>query len=296
MKYIRCQLENGEIHLGAMVSRNTVVFLDRIFPELKGMDFVDFLYMVDGDPIKAQEAIRAYGGSFYDISKARILAPIQRPVHDIICVGVNYADHLKETREHLAGGIGETALETVYFSKKASCILGPNERVVARFDLDDSVDYEVELAVIIGKGGKGIPAEEAEEHIFGYSIFNDFSSRRLQTLHGQWMFGKSLDTYAAMGPLIADRQESPLPNHADIQSYVNGELRQSSNTALLIKDVFQLIHELSSGITLETGDIIATGTPAGVGMGYMPPRFLKRGDRVACEIEGIGSLINEIDG
>ncbi|MCC8126030.1 MAG: fumarylacetoacetate hydrolase family protein [Clostridiales bacterium] len=287
-------LENGEVHLGAVISRYQAILLDQVFPELRGKGFVDFIRMADGDPVKAKQAIETCARSAIDIRYSRILPPMERPVHDILCVGVNYADHRQETKEHFAESSMDHARETVYFLKRAIRILGTDEAVEARFDLDDNIDYEVELAVIIGKGGKGIREEDAEQHIFGYSVFNDFSSRKLQTSHGQWMMGKSLDTYTAMGPLIADRTELPFPLHADIKSYVNGEMRQYSNTAFLIKSVPALIAELSAGITLESGDIIATGTPAGVGMGYVPPRYLKKGDSVTCEIEGIGRLTNVI--
>ena len=134
----------------------------------------------------------------------------------------------------------------------------------------------------------------AEEYVFGYSVFNDLSSRDLQTRHGQWLMGKSLDNYTIMGPVIVDRTELPMPLELDIKSYVNGELRQNSNTKYLIKKIPGLIAELSKGITLEAGDIIATGTPAGVGMGFTPPRFLKKGDKVTCEIDRIGQLTNYI--
>ena len=136
--------------------------------------------------------------------------------------------------------------------------------------------------------------KKAEEYVFGYSVFNDLSSRDLQTRHGQWLMGKSLDNYTIMGPVIVDRTELPMPLELDIKSYVNGELRQNSNTKYLIKKIPGLIAELSKGITLEAGDIIATGTPAGVGMGFTPPRFLKKGDKVTCEIDRIGQLTNYI--
>ena len=182
----------------------------------------------------------------------------------------------------------------MYFAKRTIRILGANEESQGRFDIDEKVDYETELAVIIGKEGKGITEEKAEEYVFGYSVFNDLSSRDLQTRHGQWLMGKSLDNYTIMGPVIVDRTELPMPLELDIKSYVNGELRQNSNTKYLIKKVPGLIAELSKGITLEAGDIIATGTPAGVGMGFTPPRFLKKGDKVTCEIDRIGQLTNYI--
>ena len=193
-----------------------------------------------------------------------------------------------------ADGLSDEVSGTVYFAKRTNRILGANEEIQGRFDIDEKVDYETELAVIIGKEGKGITEERAEEYVFGYSVFNDLSSRDLQTRHGQWLMGKSLDNYTIMGPVIVDRTELPMPLELDIKSYVNGELRQNSNTKYLIKKIPGLIAELSKGITLEAGDIIATGTPAGVGMGFTPPRFLKKGDKVTCEIDRIGQLTNYI--
>ena len=164
----------------------------------------------------------------------------------------------------------------VYFSKRAYEIIGPEDSVKSRMDLDKKLDYEVELAVIIGKKGKDIPEEDVEEYIFGYSIFNDFSARELQQSHVQWYRGKSLDTYSAMGPVILHKSALPFPIEVDIKSFVNGELRQSSNTRLFLADIPKIISEISTGITLEAGDIIITGTPAGVGLGFNPPKFLKK--------------------
>ena len=161
--------------------------------------------------------------------------------------------------------------------------------------MDEQLDYEVELAVIIGKEGKDIPADKAEEYIFGYSVFNDISSRRIQNRHGQWFKGKSLDTYTAMGPVVLHKSALPFPVEADVKSFVNGEKRQDSNTRFFLADIPQIIEDLSKGMTLEPGDIIATGTPAGVGMGSNPPRFMKKGDEVVCEIPQIGRLVNRVE-
>ena len=224
----------------------------------------------------------------------KILAPIERPLHDILCVGVNYSAHLQETQDRVDGFKKETN-DAVYFGKRAIKILGSGEKVQACFDIDSAVDYEVELAVIIGKTGKNIRKEEAEDYIFGYSIFNDFSSRRLQKKHMQWFRGKSLDTYSAMGPVILHKSALPFPVEVDVKCSVNDELRQNSNTKLFLHDIPSIIAELSQGMTLEAGDIIATGTPSGVGMGYKPGKWLKKGDTVVCEIPPIGKLINFIE-
>ncbi len=219
---------------------------------------------------------------------------IKRSIHDIICVGVNYRDHLEETQKNFDKGFDKPK-KIVYFSKRAYEIIGPEDSVKSRMDLDKKLDYEVELAVIIGKKGKDIPEKDVEEYIFGYSIFNDFSARELQQSHVQWYRGKSLDTYSAMGPVILHKSALPFPIEVDIKSFVNGELRQSSNTRLFLADIPKIISEISTGITLEAGDIIITGTPAGVGLGFNPPKFLKKGDQVICEIPEIGKLKNIIE-
>lgn len=227
--------------------------------------------------------------------KVNILAPITKPIHDIICVGVNYLDHLNESKNAMNDDKFNTVTKPVYFGKRTQRIVGPEAPIKGWLEVDENLDYEVELAVIIGKKGTCIPKDKAEEYIFGYSVFNDFSSRKLQTLHMQWYRGKSLDTYTAMGPVILHKSMMPFPVEADVISRVNGEVRQSSNTRMLINDIAELISDFSNGITLEPGDIIATGTPAGVGMGFSPQRFLRRGDVVECEIPGIGILKNTVE-
>ena len=242
---------------------------------------------------------KTFGGKIsecvqYDVSRVKICSPIKRPIHDIICVGVNYKDHLEETKESFKDDFTEPA-KTVYFSKRASEIIGAGDAVKSRMDLDTHLDYEVELAVIIGKKGTDIAREDVEKYIFGYSIFNDISARVLQQSHLQWYRGKSLDTYSSMGPSILHKTALPFPIEVDVKSYVNSELRQSSNTKLFLADISQIISEISAGITLEPGDIIITGTPSGVGMGMKPQGFMKKGDIVICEIPEIGKLINTIE-
>jgi len=260
------------------------------------LDMIDLIEYGSDEDFKAiKKASRTKGTAqnSYDLDDVILLAPIPWPEHDIICLGVNYADHLEEAKKDMKGEFA-TPTHAVYFSKRASSIIGPGEKIQGRFDIDPELDYEVELAVIIGKMGNDIPPEQAEAYIFGYSVFNDISSRQVQKAHQQWFRGKSFDTYAAMGPCILTKDELPFPVHVDVKSYVNGELRQSSNTKMLIHDIPHIIAELSAGITLEPGDIIVTGTPAGVGMGFSPPRYLKAGDTVTVEIPEIGKLVNEV--
>ena len=166
--------------------------------------------------------------------------------------------------------------------------------MLAHDDIEKKLDYEVELAVVIGKEAKNVPAEKAGEYVFGYTILNDMSARDLQTNHKQWYLGKSLDAFTPIGPCIVTEDEIKWPPALGIRSWINGELRQDSNTDMLLRDIGGIIEELSRGITLLPGTIIATGTPAGVGMGFEPPKFIGKGDVIRCEIEGIGVLENTV--
>lgn len=227
------------------------------------------------------------------LSEVKVLSPIPEPGQDIICLGVNYLDHAKESAKFKKEAF-ERAVKPVYFSKRAARTVDPDGGIPAHRNLTKQLDYEAELAVIIGKDAKDVPAERAAEYVFGYTILNDVSAREVQTAHKQWYFGKSLDGFAPLGPWILTADSTEFPPRLAIQSRVNGELRQNANTELLITGIPEIISELSSGMTLKAGTIIATGTPAGVGMGFDPPRFLVPGDVVECIIEGIGTLRNTV--
>lgn len=295
MKFVRYLL-NNTVNTGIFNNKETAVLnLKDVFLQKDCSSMQKVIEnMTDEDIQKLHQCLQNEDLFQTKIKDIQILAPIERPVHDILCVGVNYSAHLQETKERVDGFKKETD-DAVYFGKRAIKILGTNEAVQGQFDIDSALDYEVELAVIIGKTGKNIRPEEAEDYIFGYSVFNDFSSRRLQKKHIQWFRGKSLDTYSAMGPVILHKSALPFPLQVDVKCTVNGELRQNSNTKLFLHDVPHIISELSQGMTLEAGDIIATGTPSGVGMGYRPGKWLKKGDTVICEIPPIGRLINTIE-
>lgn len=222
-------------------------------------------------------------------------APIPVPMQDVICLGVNYLEHAREAARFKKESFDIQSSYPVYFSKRVNEAVGDQQPIPAYEEIVDSLDYEVELAVIIGKDAKNVKAENALDYIFGYTILNDMSARNLQTRHTQWYFGKSLDRFTPMGPAIVTKEEIAYPPELEIKSLVNGELRQSSNTNLLIFDIGYVISELSQGMTLKAGTIISTGTPKGVGMGYEPPKFLHKGDRIECRIEGLGSLSNWIE-
>lgn len=231
----------------------------------------------------------------YPIHEIKLCSPIKRPIHDVICVGVNYQDHLDETKESFDKESFSVPKKTVYFSKRATETIGPEDSIISHINIDEQLDYEAELAVIIGTKGTNIPKEKAEDYIFGYTIMNDISARNLQQQHLQWYRGKSLDTFTSLGPSIVHKSEIPFPIRLNVCSRVNGELRQSSNTKHFLADIPSIIAEISNGITLEPGDIIATGTPSGVGIGFKPPRFMKAGDVVECEVESIGILRNKVE-
>ncbi len=225
------------------------------------------------------------------LSEVKLLSPIKRAPHDIICVGLNYKDHIEECER--TSDMKECE-EIVFFSKRAHYIYGSGEEIPEVYKYDSYFDYEVELAVIIGKEGRDIPPEKVEEYIFGYSVFNDLSARRLQKAHRQWMRGKGLDGLSAMGPWIVHKSEINYPPKLAVSTKVNGEIRQSSNTELFINDIAAIISKFSEGTTLEAGDIIITGTPAGVALGLGVDYYLKSGDSVECAVEGIGSLFNTV--
>jgi len=266
-------------HLGKAIPENLLEFI-RIYSDSLIKDFEVVLSTEDIEKIP------------YD--DVKVTAPIPSPRRNVFCLGKNYKDHALEMK-------GFTDVKTdipeypIYFTKVADPCIGHMDKVIVPKGYTEKVDYEVELAIIIGKDGKDIPKEKAEEYIFGYTIANDISARDIQTKHNQWFKGKSLDTFTPVGPYIVHKAQIGFPVELDISCKVNGELRQNSNTKHLIFDISYIISDLSKGLTLRAGDIILTGTPAGVGMGFDPPKLLKSGDVVECYIEKIGTLTNIID-
>ena len=220
---------------------------------------------------------------------ARILAPIPKPRKNVFAVGLNYVRHTREFT-----GSDRLPDHPIVFTKAPTSVVGPDVPIELRPDLTAEVDYEGELAVVIGTRGRDIPKERARDHIFGYTIVNDVTARDLQKRTGQWFLGKSLDTFCPMGPHVVLASDVGWPVRLDVRTTVNGEVRQHASTELLYFDIPTLIATISAGITLEPGDIIATGTPEGVGMGFQPPRFLRSGDVVEVTIEKLGTLRNPV--
>ena len=238
------------------------------------------------DQVRAELERKAASDSGVPLSSVRLLAPVPRP-GKIFAIGLNYADHIAES--HM-----ETPAQQTWFTKAQTSVNGPFDPVqIPR--TSQFVDYEVELVAVIGKGGRHIARKDAAAAIFGYCVGNDVTERMWQHATGQWSLGKSFDTHAPFGPWITTTDEVSDPHVLDIRCIVNGEARQSSNTRHLVFDVFAQIEHLSKAMTLEPGDVIFTGTPAGVGAAMTPRVFLKAGDVVRCEIEGLGAIENPFE-
>jgi len=233
-----------------------------------------------------------------------LLAPLPRPRRNVFCVGKNYREHAAEfgASGYDAGSDTRAAdhvpTAPVVFTKPPSSVVGPGAVVESHPTVTKELDYEAELAVIIGRGGRDIPAGEAAQHVWGYTVVNDVTARDRQRDHKQWFLGKGLDTFCPMGPYAVTADEVDPGGQArpelDVECRVNGELRQKASTLDLVFDIPTLIETISAGLTLQPGDVIATGTPAGVGIGFDPPRFLAAGDLVEVSISGIGTLRNRI--
>jgi 2-keto-4-pentenoate hydratase/2-oxohepta-3-ene-1,7-dioic acid hydratase in catechol pathway len=228
------------------------------------------------------------------LAQVEIEAPIPQPRRNIFCVGKNYHEHAHEFARSgfdSSAGAGAIPKHPIIFSKVPESVVANHASVLIDPSVSTAIDYEAELAVIIGKGGRGISRENALDHVWGYTIVNDVTARDLQGKYSQWLIGKSQDTFCPMGPWAVTRDELDLAT-AGIRCFVNEDLRQDSKISLLIFDIPTIIATLSQGITLKPGDIIATGTPVGVGIGFDPPKYLKAGDVVRIEIDGIGTLEN----
>ncbi len=235
-------------------------------------------------------------GRVVALDTVTLLAPVPRPRRNIFCVGKNYHAHALEFTSSgfdSSAAKGAVPQHPIIFSKLPDSVIGPNEPIRLDPSVSTAVDYEAELGVIIGKEGRNITAANALDHVWGYTIVNDVTARDLQARHSQWLIGKSQDSFCPMGPLVVTADALNLSDTA-IRCRINGELRQDSKTGLLIFDVATIIAAASNGITLLPGDVIATGTPAGVGIGFDPPRYLKAGDMIEIEIDGIGTLCNPV--
>jgi acylpyruvate hydrolase len=280
--------QGGSTRLGALRTfgeKQAVVDLNRVEPRLP-TDMIAFLEAGRSARALAETALtNAERGEGMDSAAVTLRAPIPRP-GKIICVGLNYRDHAEESK------IAIPDLPTI-FSKFANSVLGPNESIVIP-RVTDQIDYEGELAFVIGQRARHVAVDEVQEVVAGYMAFNDVSARDFQMRTSQWTIGKTFDTFAPMGPVLVTADEIPDPHNLDLRVTINGEVMQSSNTRNLIFSIPDLVAYLSRVMTLEPGDVVATGTPAGVGFARNPPRFLQPGDRVEVEIEQLGTLVNPV--
>lgn len=288
MKFVTYKYKGAE-HVGALTTDESAV-IPASELGLKAERMLELIDELAGKLPAVPEKAKAL-----PLGDVKLEAPIPEPRQDVICLGLNYRDHAEEaTRADAVFDVQRG--DAVYFSKRLQRAVAPGDRIDGHFDICDSLDYEVELGVVIGRDAKNVKAAEAGEYIFGYTIINDVSARNLQTRHKQWYFGKSLDDFTPMGPCIISAETVGAMPELGIRCYVNGEKRQDSNTRMMIFDIPYIIEELSAGMTLKAGTIIATGTPSGVALGMEPSvqKYLESGDVVRCEIDGIGVLENTI--
>jgi 2-keto-4-pentenoate hydratase/2-oxohepta-3-ene-1,7-dioic acid hydratase in catechol pathway len=279
-------LSNDRVSIGAVEERG-VIDLSPIAPDL--------LSLIDGGAAALAQA-RSFlipGRPAIPPESVTLLAPIPQPRRNVICLGLNYAEHAKESAE-ARGREYKQHQHPVFFTKATHTINRHEGEIPFDAAVSEQIDWEAELAVIIGRGGKNIPLEQAYDHVFGYTCLNDVSARDLQANHSQFFKGKSLDGACPLGPWIVTADEIPDPQHLQVMCRVNGVVKQNANTEVMIFHIPDIIAILSRGMTLDAGDIIATGTPSGVGFARKPPEFLKPGDVVEVEIEKIGVLRNRV--
>lgn len=301
MKFVTFSDASDNVRLGALLPTDMVLDLTaagagsiatRSMLDLidGGPEALDFVHTLETRALAGDDALLSHVTHLDDV---RLLAPIPRPRKNVICVGLNYRSHVEQNA--LALGIQiEIPTIPLFFSKPITAVIGPGAPIVHDERLTQKLDYEVELGLVVGRGGSWIPAERAMEHIFGYTLVNEVSARDLQFRTSQFFVGKGLDTYCPLGPAIIDRQSLKHPEHIALQLYVNGELRQHEPVGNMLFSIPFIISELSKGMTLEPGDVIATGTPGGCGYQRTPPCFLRPGDLVECRAEPIGVLPNPV--
>jgi 2-keto-4-pentenoate hydratase/2-oxohepta-3-ene-1,7-dioic acid hydratase in catechol pathway len=276
----------GHTRIGA-VQADRVIDLSAVAP--------DMLSLIDGgqDALARARAAVAAGAVSVALDEVRLLAPIPQPRRNVMCLGKNYAEHARESNE-ARGEKVEIPDVPVIFTKATTAVNGPYDDIPVDARVSEQMDYESELALIIGRPGRNIDAADGLDHVFGYTVLNDVTARDLQQRHKQFFKGKSLDGCCPIGPWIVTADEIPNPQTLRISCHVNGELRQDSTTAEMIFDVPATLAHLSNGMTLLPGDIIATGTPSGVGFAMKPPVYLRPGDVVECYVEKVGTIRNRV--
>ncbi|QHS38035.1 fumarylacetoacetate hydrolase family protein [Alcaligenes faecalis] len=296
----------GETHLGGMLGDDRVVDLTQAWGMYEHplsarqapTEVIDAIFMGDEILISLQLLMEQASQAKAPVHAAQdlcFLAPVPNPSKNIFCVGRNYRDHIVEGNLARGRAADDFPKALEFFSKPPTTVVGHQALVSRHAAHTKMLDYEVELGIVIGKEGRDIPVEDALDYVFGYTVINDITARDLQALHGQWFKGKSLDGTCPIGPVVALKTSIADPNALDLELEVNGELRQSANTSDMLFDVPNIIAQLSAGMTLEPGDIIATGTPSGVGFAMQPPRSLEPGDVIKARIPAIGELVTTIE-
>ncbi len=286
MKLITYQYE-GATAIGAVVNEQTVVPLSAVAGEMLSLINLGEAGLAEAGKIAAE------GAGSLPLDEVTLLAPLPNPRRNIMCLGRNYAAHAEESHRALGSKV-ELPQVPIIFTKATTAVNGPFDEIPYNAEVSASIDYEAELALIIGRDGRDISRADALDYVYGYAVLNDVSARDLQHAHKQFFKGKSLDGSAPFGPWIVTADEIPDPQSLQITCTVNGILKQSGNTSQMIFDIAETIVQLSKGMTLLAGDIIATGTPSGVGFARTPPEFLRPGDVVMCAVEGVGAICNRI--
>jgi len=285
--------KDGKVLVGLDIPGKGIIDINKSNPDLPTS--LNEIIQSNTQILETIKKINQDGQIHYSYDEVKLLAPIPTPVRDIICVGKNYAEHAKEVQRSSYNTLqGKQAVPSkpIIFTKATTSVIGPNDKIVLKNDETNTTDYEGELGVIIGKTAKDVSEANAFDIIFGYTIINDVTARELQNVHKQWFIGKGPDTYCPMGPVVITKDEIENLNEVQLKTFVNEEERQVGIVKDMVFTIPYLIETLTKSMTLVAGDIIATGTPAGVGIGFDPPKFLKSGDKVKITINPIGTLEN----
>ncbi|OYQ40695.1 gentisate 1,2-dioxygenase [Flavobacterium cyanobacteriorum] len=299
MKLVTYRINHTPARLG-FIEENMVIDIQKL-AQLKAMHMPDnMLDFIDLGIEGVKQVVQLYNTATKEelldtsipVGNATLMAPIPRPRKNIFGIGLNYTEHVAESARTLDTS-KELPQQPVIFSKPPSAVIGTEGDIIHNQKITQQLDYEVELAVIIGKGGKNIAKENAMDHVYGYTVINDISARDCRRA-GQWIVSKGQDTFAPMGPVLVTKDEIEDPHNLNLSLKLNGVEKQNSNTKYMLFNINDLIHDLSTVFTLDPGDIIATGTPAGVGAGRNPQEFMWPGDVVEATVEGIGTLKNYI--
>ena len=297
MRFATFSRDGGPPHVGLMIANERVVDLSAAATNDPTM--ASMVGLISAGPAaiaRAEEILeKADVAMVLELTEVRLLAPIPRPTKNVFCVGLNYPSHV-EANARALGICPEVGEVPLFFSKPPTSVIGTETPIRLDERITNKLDYEVELGIVIGKGGTWIDEADALDHVFGYTLVNDVSARDVQWRTSQMFIGKGLDTYCPMGPWIVARGGSRDWSAFELVCRVNGEERQRDSTANMIFSVPRIIAELSKGLTLEPGDIISTGSPGGCGYQMLPPQFLRSGDVVECSAEGLGGLVNAIAG